>query len=107
MQKLLIVRSRFNGMTDGMTEVEDHAQARLALVLSDDIGFDANRCRNHAGQRSDFSCEHCIHVLLEITEESGIVDDSRFDRLLKSRAKLSRGQRAKQIGIGEDGLRMM
>src|ERR1700723_504500 len=41
-EELLVVRGGLDSVTDGMAEVQDHAQAGLFFVLADDVGFDAD-----------------------------------------------------------------
>lgn len=41
-EELLVVGGGFDGVADGVAEVEDHAEAVLFFVLADDVGFDAD-----------------------------------------------------------------
>ena len=41
-RSLLVVGGGFDGVADGVAEVEDHAEAGLFFVVADDVGFDAD-----------------------------------------------------------------
>ena len=41
-EELLVVGGGFDGVADGVAEVEDHAQAGFFFVFADDVGFDAD-----------------------------------------------------------------
>ena len=41
-EELFVVGGGFDGVADGVAEVEDHAQAGFFFVFADDVGFDAD-----------------------------------------------------------------
>ena len=41
-QELRVVGGGFDGVAEGVAEVEDHAEAGFALVGGDDVGLDAD-----------------------------------------------------------------
>ena len=49
-EKLLVVGGGFDGMADGVAEVEDHAEAGLFFVLCHDVGFDADGGGYYVGE---------------------------------------------------------
>ena len=98
-------------MPDGVAEVEDHAEAGLFFIFADNVGFDADGCgydfRQGGGVGVLFCVEDGFSVLFHVAEEVCVVDDAGFDRLLQAGAQLSRWKGAKEIGVGEDGLRVI
>ena len=107
MQELFVVGGGFDGVADGVAEVEDHAQAGFFFVFADDVGFDANRGGDDASERGWLTAEDGVGVSLHETEEFCVVDDAGFDRLLQACPELSRGEGCEDIRVGEDGLRMV
>ena len=75
--------------------------------MADYVGFDSDRGGDYAGECGGISGEDCVGVLLHVAEELCVVDDSGLDGLLKSGAKLCWGEGAEDVGVGEDGLRMV
>ena len=49
-QELLVVGGGFDGVADGVAEVQDHAQAGLFFVVADDVGFDADAGGDDVGR---------------------------------------------------------
>jgi len=44
MQQSFVVQRGFEGVADGVAEVEQHALAGFVLIALDDSGFDADGC---------------------------------------------------------------
>ena len=49
-EELLVVGGGFDGVADGVAEVEDHAQAGFFFVFADDVGFDADAGGDYVGE---------------------------------------------------------
>ena len=60
----------FDGVADGVAEVEDHAQAGFLFVFADDVGFDADAGGDNAGEGFGVGLcgENVIGVLFQIAE---------------------------------------
>jgi len=107
MEELLVVGGGFDGVADGVAEVEDHAEAGFFFVFADDIGFDADAGGDDAGESGGFACEDGFGVLLHVAEELCIVDDAGFDGFLQACVEFGGGKSAEKIYVGEDSLRMV
>ena len=86
-EELFVVGGGFDGVADGVAEVEDHAQAGLFFVFADDVGFDADGGGYDAGEGGGVSCEDGVGVLFHVAEEFCVVDDAGFDGLLQAGAE--------------------
>ena len=106
-EELLVVGGGFDGVADGVAEVEDHAEAGFFFVFADDVGFDADRGGDDMGESGGVTCEDGFGVLFHVAEEFCVVDDAGFDGLLQAGAELRRRKGAEEVGVGEDGLRMV
>ena len=111
MEELLVVGGGFDGVADGVAEVEDHAEAGFFFVFADDVGFDADGGGDYFGQGFgvgvSFRVEDGCGVLFHVAEELGVVDDAGFDGFLEAGAELGGGEGAEEVGVGEDGLRVV
>ena len=105
-EELFVVGGGFDGVAEGVAEVEDHAQAGLFFVLLDYVGFDADGGGYYVGEGvlAGFFCEDGVGVFFEVGEEFGVVDDAGFDGLLQAGAELGGREGAEEVGVGEDGL---
>ena len=74
-----IVGDGFEGVGEGVAEVEDFAEAGFALVAADDASFDFERARNDVGERGGIAAEDGVAIFLEIGEKFGVGDDAVFD----------------------------
>ena len=79
----------FDGVAEGVAEVEDHAEAGLFLVGGDDIGFDADAGGDDVGEgflmllkSLRITGEDGCGVGLHVGEEMGVADDAGLDGLL-------------------------
>jgi len=111
MEELLVVGGGFDGVADGVAEVQDHAEARLLFVFADDVGFDADRGGYYFRERFGVSvlfCVACVQagfgVLFHEAEEFCVVDDACLDGFLQAGAEFGGGEGAEKVGVGEDGL---
>ena len=102
-EELLVAGGGFDGVADGVAEVEDHAEAVLFFVLTDDIGFDADGGGYDFGEGGGVAGEDEAGILLHVGEEAWVVDDAGLDGLLEAGAEFGGGQGAEKVGVGEDG----
>lgn len=106
-EELLVAGGGFDGVADGVAEVEDHAEAVLFFVLTDDVGFDADGGGYDFGEGGGVAGEDEVGVLFHVGEEAWVVDDAGLDGLLEAGAEFGGGQGAEKVGVGEDGERMV
>ena len=93
-----------NRMGDGMTEVQDAAQAALALILTDDVCLDRAGARDHVRCRCGSEGEHIVTMLLQPCEELCIRDNAVLDDLPEPRRDLARRQCPQAVEIHDDGV---
>ena len=111
-EELLVVGGGLDGVAEGVAEVEDHAEAEFFFVLVDDVGFDADGGGDDVGEsfyllRAGPFGEDGGGVFFEVGEEFGVEDDACFDGLLEAGAELCGREGAEEVGIAEDGLRVI
>ncbi len=78
MEKNLVAGFGFEGMADGVSEIENFAQAVLFFVLPDYFGLDAHRLGNQPLQRAGILGQNLLAILLHELEDARIADDSRL-----------------------------
>ena len=69
MAEAAVLRDRFERVADGVAEVEDAAQAALALVLRHDVGLDAARLDDGRHEHRRVAREDRLGVAREAIEE--------------------------------------
>ena len=104
-EELFVVGGGFDGVADGVAEVEDHAEAGLFFVLAYYVGFDADGGGYYVGEGFDVGLfgEDGGGVFFEVSEEAGVVDDAGFDGLVEAGAELRGGEGAEEVGVDVDG----
>ncbi len=102
-EELAVVGGRLDGVADGVTEVEDHAQAGLLLVLADDLGLDADAGGDDLLQGGGVSRQDGVAVLLHEAEEGWVADDGGLNGLLQAGAEFGGGESAEKVDVAEDG----
>ena len=91
MQIFAVVGDGFEGVADGVAEVQDGPQAALGLVLPYDLGLDFAAAGDDRCQRARFAAEQVGQVALQVLEQPGIADDAVFDHLGQAGPKLALG----------------
>src|SRR5215475_10995820 len=97
----------FERVPDGVAEIEDAAQAGFALIGRDDLGLDLATARDDAGEQRRIEPGDPFQILLDQGEQVRVADHAVFDRLVKPRAQLPRGQAAQNARINDDRARLM
>src|SRR5579859_985844 len=69
----------FNGVTEGVAEIKDGAEAAFSFVLAHDVGFDIAAAGDNAGEGGGIAFQKLGQVALDLGEENGVVDDAVFD----------------------------
>ncbi len=79
----LVVGTEFEGVADGVSEVEDISDAEFVeLVFRDDGSFERNAVADDGGDRFRFALEQALEVAgFEAVEECGRADEPVFDDL--------------------------
>ena len=110
-EELRIVGGGFDGVTEGVAEVEDHAQAGFALIGGDHFGFDLRAGEDDARDGGDVlrvrRIEDDISVSGEMPEELGRADDACLDGLLEAGAEFACGKGGEGVRIRQDGERVV
>ena len=99
-----VARLFLNRMGDGMSKVQDAAQAALALILTDDVCLDFAGTRDHVRCRCGSEGEHIVTMLLQPCEELRIRNDAVLDDLPEPRRDLARRQCPQAVEIHDDGV---
>ncbi len=106
-EELPVAGGGFDGVAEGVAEVEDHAEAGFALVGGDDVGFDADAGGDDAGEEGGVlgvgGGEDAVGAGFEEAEELGGADDAGLDGFLEAGAELAWGEGGEGGGVGEDG----
>ncbi len=101
MQPGPVTQARFDGVAEGVAEIEQLAQAALALVLADDFGLDRDRAHHRVAERIGVAREQGVEIRFEPAEERRIADQAILDYFGDSRAQLALGQGLQGIEVGE------
>ena len=68
-QPFAVADARLDRVAEGVAEIEDGAQAALALVLAHDVGLDFAGARDRMRQRGRVARQQLVDVLLDPVEE--------------------------------------
>jgi len=102
MEKAAVAGERFEGVSEGMAEVEDFAEAGFAFVAADDGGFGGDAARDDEVERGRVAAKESVEAILEIAVEGRVADDGVFDDFIKPGAVLARGKSAERVRINGD-----
>src|ERR1700704_1371436 len=94
-------------MPDRVSEVEHLTQAALALIHTHNSRLKADRLNNYFFNHGGIAIQNLTPLLFEKPEQSGIADDPALDRLIESRAILSRRQCSEHVRINQHRGRLM
>ena len=89
-------------MTDGVSKIQNLAEAGFALVNPDDFRFRANATLEHPVQRPGMLAEQRLHAAFQKSEERRIANHSVFDDFVQPRAILACRQSGQQLWIGQN-----
>ena len=99
-----VLRHRFQSVGECMPEIENFAQARLALILAHHAALNLHISRDKKAERATIPPKDLFHALLQNREHRRIRDDGVLDDLRESAAEFTIGECAQQLWIGEDQL---
>ena len=95
----------FEGVREGMAEIEDFTEPGFAFIAADDTGLDYDVARNEQVESSTIATQDFLHRLFEHGEHRSIGDDGMLDDLGEAAAKFAVRKSAQQFRIGEDEAR--
>lgn len=99
MQILSVSGNGFECVADGVTKVEDGAQAALGFILADHARFNLTTTCDHFAERLGIELEHFGQVAFESGKQVRIVDDSVFDHFRESGAEFAGWERLQRVQI--------
>ncbi|MDT4855975.1 hypothetical protein FQZ97_903490 [compost metagenome] len=84
-----------------MAEIEDGAQAALALVLRHHAGLDFTRTLHGHRHQLGVAVVQRLDIALDPGKVPGVGDGAVLDHLGHARGQFARGQRAQRVDIGD------
>src|SRR6185369_4340516 len=103
-KKATVRRLGFKSVADGVSEIENLAQAMFPLVGGDYVRFQTHRVGDDSLQQLRITRENLAAIVFEQTEQLGVADDSRLQRFIKACIVLTLRQGGENRGIDEHGL---
>jgi len=96
-----VLGDAFEGMGEGVAEIENLAEAGFAFIAADDVDFDLDVARDELGKRRTIAPQNLLHIFLEHGEHRGVGNDGMLDDFGETPAKFAVGESAQQFRIGE------
>src|SRR5258706_14651695 len=96
-----ISQAGYDGVAEGMFEVQEYAQSAHALVMADDFGLDRDRAHDSVLERVRVAREQAIEVGLEPVEERRVADQAVLDHFGQPREQLALGQGLQRFNAGQ------
>ena len=98
-----IVGDGFEGMAEGVAEIQDFAEAGFALVAANDLRFDFEAARDDVWSESGrVAAKDGVEVLFEKGEEFCVGDYAVLDDFGEAAAVLAFGERLQHGGVDDD-----
>src|SRR5690348_9869601 len=97
-----IIGEGFESVAESVAEIEDFAEAGLALVAADDASFDLKRAGNQIGECRRITTQNSIEIFLQIGKELRVRDDAVLDNFGEAAAVLAFWQGFEGGRINED-----
>ena len=97
----------FEGMSKGVSEIQDSAQVRLSFILRRHLGLDLTTAGDHLLQSVLSSGQQIVEVGFKEREEAGVINEAVLDDFVKTGLKLTIGQGRERCGIDQDQARLM
>src|SRR6202140_1743904 len=98
---------RLKRVSDGVTQIKNAAQAAFVFVRRDHFSFQLNGLGDDPFELHEIALQDLGALLFEAQKEIEISDDSAFQRFVETCAKVAFGKSAQNLGINEDGARMV
>ena len=100
-QAVAIAGGRFEGMSEGMAQIEQGTLAGFSFVARYDAGFGFAATGDRAGELGTVSGHHPAAVGFEPFEQRPVAEQTVFHHLGVAGAQLAGRQRVEQRGVGE------
>lgn len=97
----------FDGVAEGVAEVQNRAQAGFRFVLGDDLGLDFATAGDDRSEDFRVPGEQSIQVAFEAAEERFVVDDAIFDDFGQAGAVLAVGEGLQCSEVAKDQARLV
>src|SRR5580704_778781 len=107
MQVVAVTRGGFERMTEGVTEVENLAQATLVFVTLDDARLMPQRNFDNLHEASVVASKNRRHLAIERREKLRIHDGAILDHFGEPFAELTIGQGRQRGDVGDDETRLI
>ena len=102
----VVVDEALEGVAEGVAEVEQRAVALLGLVARDDGGL-ALAAHRDGADLLGLAVKYRVAVGFQPFEETAVADQTIFDDLGVTGAKLARRQRRQRVDVGEHQRRLV
>ena len=104
MQVLAVIRDSFQGMADGVAEIQNGPQPALGFILMNDFGLDFAAPGNDRRERFGLALEQRGHLALQPGKECLVIDNAVLDHLGEARAILARRQGRQRVQVAQHQL---
>ena len=106
-QPFAVAQARLDRVAEGVAEVQNSAQAALALVAADHLRLDLAGALHRLRQRRLVARAQPLDAGLDPGEELGIGDRAVLDDLGQSRRELALGQRVERVEVADHTHRLV
>mmetsp|Transcript_24634 Transcript_24634/g.76094 ORF Transcript_24634/g.76094 Transcript_24634/m.76094 type:complete len:204 (-) Transcript_24634:373-984(-) len=97
----------FDGVAEGVAQIERGAEAGLSLVVSHDRSLILTTSLNGFADRLGMSRRQRSHVLFLPLEEGGVADETVLDDFRHARGVLAFGQSVQRVHVDQDAARLV
>ncbi len=107
MEEFSITGAVFDRVPDGVSKIQDGAEAGIGFVLADNIRLDLAAARDDGRQSFGIALEQLGQALFMLRELNRIVNNAVFDDLGQTGNKLPLRQSCQRIHIAQHKLRLI
>ena len=107
MHPLAVTQSRFDGVPEGVAEVEDGPQSGFALVLFYHPGLELAAAFDGISQNCRIARHQTAEIGLDPVEKPHVGNRSVLDDLRQAGAELARRQRTQGVEVADHPLRLV
>ena len=104
MQPVAVAHLGFDGMAEGVAEIEQGSDALFFFVLLNDVRLHLAAMADGIGESGLLLLHNAGHGLFEPSEKINVAEQGVFDDFGKPRGKFTRRKGLQGSGIGNDGL---
>ena len=102
MQQLPVSGGGFDGVADGVAEIENHAQTAFVLIGGHDGGFHADGGDDDLLQCVGFKLKQARGVRFHEAEQRSVANDARLQAFDEAGAQLALRKSGQEIDVGDD-----